>query len=670
MRSKLLALGFLPILLSPLSAQGITRELVASGLSAPLWAGSPPGDYDRIFVCEQSTGRVRIIRNGAILPTPYLTVTVGTGSERGLLGAAFHPNYAQNGYFYVSFTRQSDGASMVVRYRVSAGNRDIADPTTATTMIGPIAQPFSNHNGGCILFGRDGRLYFGLGDGGSAGDPSCNAQNGQSLLGKMLRVDVDTNPNGPAIAAAGNPFLGSATFRSEIWSYGWRNPWRFSFDRETGDMWVGDVGQNALEEIDFQPAASTGGENYGWKIKEGTNCFSTSACTNPAPCASTTLVNPVRTLPTSSNCAVIGGYVYRGCAIPSLRGTYFYGDNCSGRIYSFEYVNGTVTNARDRTAEVGGGSGLTSFGEDQNGEILYCLSGSLYRIVPTGLLNSRVAGPGSVGSNGKTPIYEICGRFGTGNTLTFRVRDGLPNAATAVLFGTQATPFQLPFPGFGYVVPLPILFSVPMMTDGDGVASFSLPSGGPVVNVFHQCAILDMPLGGVTLSNALETFWNAGPAPTISSVAPLSAAAGGTVTVTGTNYDPAVTLTVAGNPVALTSASSTRLTFLYPAGTPCDSTVVVRNPDNQSASVPFNPNPRVTSLIPNTGPAAGGTQLIIVGTGFSTGTTVMIGGAAAAVTSVSSSAIVCTTPPGSPGAAQIDIATPGGCTTMSTFNYQ
>lgn len=657
-------------LLAPsMTAQTLDNELIVGGLSEPIWCGSPPGDHDRIFVGERF-GQIRIVRNGAILPTPFLSQSVSSSpNERGLLGIAFHPNYDNNGFFYVQFTRTGDSASMVVRYQVSAANPDVADPASATTMLGPISQPSWNHNGGGLEFGPDGYLYVAIGDGGGAGDTACNAQNGQRLLGKMLRVDVDANPNGPAVAPASNPFVGNPAFNDLIWAYGLRNPWRFSFDRETGDMWIGDVGQNTLEEVNFAPASSTGGENYGWKIMEGTNCYSTSNCSSPPACNSATLTDPVRTLPTSSNCSVIGGYVYRGCAIPGLRGTYFHADYCSGRIYTFEYVGGQLLNLMDRTSAIGGGGSLRSFGEDADGEILYVAGSSLYRIVPVGILVNSVAGPGSVGSNGETPVYEICGVLGTGNRATLRVRGAPANAPAALIFGASANPVPLPIPGFGSLVPVPADFTVPVTTDANGEARLEIDGGGSAIRFFHQVAILDAGLGGVTLSNALDTFFNVQAPPTLSTVSPLSATVGAVVSINGTNFQPGATVTVGASPVTANFINDTLVQFNYPAGVGCDSTVTLTNPDGQGVSTAFNPTPTVTNTINNVGPAAGGTSFIIVGSGYSPGTTVTIGGAAATVTSTGPGVLITTTPPGSVGPATVQITTPGGCGTTTTYTY-
>lgn len=344
---------------------------IASGFVSPTHVTSPVGDEDRLFVCEQSSGLIKVIKRGAVLSTPFLNVRarILPGSEQGLLCLAFDPRYPINGYFYVSYTRAGDGASVIERYNVSSSNPDVAAPNSGVVCFGPITQPYANHNGGNIQFGPDGKLYFGLGDGGSADDPHCSAQNKQSLLGKMLRLEASTVPFS---VPGDNPFVGNSAYRPEIWALGLRNPWRFSFDRLTGDMFLGDVGQSTQEELDFEPAR-TGGRNYGWKVMEGTTCFGTTACNNPPACNSAALTLPFHSYANSSNCSITGGYVYRGCSIPDLRGTYFFGDFCSGRIWSLRYSGSTVTELRDRTSELVPGVGrineISSFGEDARGEL-------------------------------------------------------------------------------------------------------------------------------------------------------------------------------------------------------------------------------------------------------------------------------------------------------------
>jgi glucose/arabinose dehydrogenase len=286
---------------------------------------------------------------------------------------AFHPDYAQNGRFYVSYTNAA-GNTRVVRYEVSAADPDSADPATASQVLA-VVQPYTNHNGGLIAFGPDGYLYVGLGDGGSGGDPQNRAQNLDSLLGKMLRLDV--NGGTPYTIPASNPLVGAAG-RDEIWARGLRNPWRFSFDRVTGDLYIGDVGQNAWEEVNVQPAASPGGENYGWRIMEGTACFNPS---NNCPTAGLTL--PVTVYGHGAGCSITGGYVYRGTALPVLAGQYLYSDYCAGFVRSFAYAGGGAADPRDWTAQLGPSGNVTSFGEDAAGELyIMTAGGDLYRISP------------------------------------------------------------------------------------------------------------------------------------------------------------------------------------------------------------------------------------------------------------------------------------------------
>ena len=376
-------------LASPASSQvTLQSTLIHSGFTEPLYVTSPPGDTHRLFVVEHR-GVIKILRDGTLLATPFLDidpiVSGGSGSdERGLLGFAFHPDFANNRKCYVSYT-DLNGASVLRQYFADASNPDIAETSTFTTILGPIPQPQSNHNGGCIQFQLDGKLFMSLGDGGNANDMGSghdpNTGNAQSLntyLGKLLRLDVD---NPPTYVPTGNPF-GASAFPL-IWSYGLRNTWRFSVDRGTGDMYLGDVGQGAVEEVDFIAAASTGAENFGWRCMEGNNCTGFTGCT----CNSPALTQPIQQYTHGLGCTVVGGYMYRGSAIPNFQGNYIYADYCSGKIWSFAYNGSTVSNFVDRTQQLGSGSGHsitspTSFGEDANGEIYICDfgGGEVFRI--------------------------------------------------------------------------------------------------------------------------------------------------------------------------------------------------------------------------------------------------------------------------------------------------
>lgn len=396
----LLACGALAVGIS-MAAGGsvsLTTETIVTGLARPLYVTHAPGDFDRIFIVEQrsgSTGRVRIydLNTNTLLATPFLSQTVSTASEQGLLGLAFHPDYETNGKFYINYTR-SGGDTVVDEFTVSA-DPDVADVASRRQVM-LVDQPFSNHNGGWISFGPDGYLYISMGDGGSGGDPGNRAQNINNLLGKMLRVDVDGD-DFPGDAStnyaipADNPFVGVAG-ADEIWAVGLRNVWRGAFDSATGDFYMADVGQNAIEEINFQPASSTGGENYGWRCYEGNNTFNTGGC---GP--SSDYVFPIQTYSHSGgNCSITGGEVYRGCAIPELDGTYFYADYCSGQAFSFKYDGANQTEFQSRTFEIGGGFGIVSFGLDAYGEMyLVRQGGTVEKIVRAdGMLTEDCDGNG------------------------------------------------------------------------------------------------------------------------------------------------------------------------------------------------------------------------------------------------------------------------------------
>ncbi len=299
-------------------------DLVANGFDQPVQVVDAGDGSGRLFVVEQS-GRIRIVQDGQVLPEPFLDLSdlVSCCGERGLLSVAFHPDYANNGESFVDYT-DTNGDTVVARYQVSATDPNRADPASAEVIL-TVDQPAANHNGGLLLFGpRDGYLYIGLGDGGGG-----NGQNGQDLstvLGKILRIDVDrpssTLPYG---IPPDNPFVDQPGARPEIWAYGVRNPWRFSFDRVTGDLWIGDVGSGTYEEVSYQPAASPGGENYGWNLMEGHECRAEGGCDE--------FVAPVSGFDHDEGCVVTGGYVYRGTEMPELEGIYLFADYCSGRVW-------------------------------------------------------------------------------------------------------------------------------------------------------------------------------------------------------------------------------------------------------------------------------------------------------------------------------------------------
>lgn len=306
--------------------------------------------------------------SGTLSPTPFLDITsqvLTTGSEQGLLGLAFHPN--DHTRFFVYYTRRSDGANVLASYRLTSA--DAADPITEQLILA-MPDPFPNHNGGQLAFGpRDGYLYIGTGDGGSGGDPGNRAQNPNELLGKILRLDVDS---APYVIPQTNPNFA----RREIWATGLRNPWRFSFDRVSGDLYVADVGQSAYEEINFQPGTSAGGENYGWRFREGAHCFNPSTNCDPGG-----LTDPVAEYSHAFGCSVTGGYVYRGSAHPRMQGIYFYGDYCSGRVWGLVRDGTTWTN----TQLLDTNYLISTFGEDASGELyLADYAGTIYRLTDAG----------------------------------------------------------------------------------------------------------------------------------------------------------------------------------------------------------------------------------------------------------------------------------------------
>ncbi|MEX2467170.1 MAG: PQQ-dependent sugar dehydrogenase [Gemmatimonadota bacterium] len=354
----------------------ITLELVADGLDAPVFVTTAPGDDRRLFVVEQG-GLVRVVRDGQLLSEPFLDLTtlVSFSGEQGLLGLAFHPLYGFNGWFFVNYT-DTNGDTRIVRFSVSS-DPDRADPDSGLEILF-VSQPFSNHNGGMLAFGPDdGWLYIGLGDGGGSGDPGDNAQDLGTLLGSMLRIAVD-EPAEPYRIPADNPFLDVSTVRPEIWAYGLRNPWGFSFDPLTGDLYIADVGQDAWEEVSVQPGGSAGGENYGWPIMEGNDCFRPSA-----GCNTVGLVRPVFEYGHDQGCSITGGYVYRGSAIPELEGRYLFADFCAGWIRSFVLDGGVARDLQDHSDELDTGGNVTSFGRDNAGELyVVARSGEVYRIVP------------------------------------------------------------------------------------------------------------------------------------------------------------------------------------------------------------------------------------------------------------------------------------------------
>jgi glucose/arabinose dehydrogenase len=370
-------------------AGGATAELRidpvyegCSGLTFVTHAGDGSG---RLFIVEQR-GVIRVIRQGTLLATPFLDIQgpVTCCSERGLLGLAFDPDFAANGRFYVNYTTtiSSQLTTRVSRFTVSPPGADVADSTTEQTII-EYSQPANNHNGGWIDFGPDGYLYIASGDGGSGGDPwgaTGNGQNRNTVLGKILRLDVSGQGTGYTVPAT-NPFFNTPGTRAEIWAYGLRNPWRCSFDRNTGDLYIADVGQGAVEEVNFQPANVTVARNYGWKVMEGDACHDGDQDGGNPPCNDPSFTPPVHTYRHDDvdGCSVTGGYVYRGNKMPYLRGRYFFADYCARTIWSFRMNGGVMTDLVEHS-EINPGTNITSFGEDEAGELYVVTSLSVYKI--------------------------------------------------------------------------------------------------------------------------------------------------------------------------------------------------------------------------------------------------------------------------------------------------
>jgi hypothetical protein len=354
---------------SPTSPANLALQNVATGLSSPLYLTAPSGD-GRLFIVEQP-GRIRIIQNGQLVATPFLDLTSVVSSdaqERGLLSLAFHPQFTSNGYFYVYYT-DLNGDIRIDRFTAMSPNANTAAFATRKLILSIPHPGASNHNGGLALFGPDGMLYLGVGDGGTGG---ANGQALNTLLGKLLRIDV--NSGDPYAIPSTNPYVGQAGARGEIWASGLRNPWRYAFDETDGNLYIADVGENSREEVDAV-ASTRAGVNYGWNIMEGSICFLTTTCSTAG------LQLPIFEYNhTLGRCAIVGGFVYRGAAITGLVGHYFYSDNCAGGLHTFRYANGAITKAKDWNVSTGS---VLSFGQDASKE--------LYLLTATGIVSKIVA---------------------------------------------------------------------------------------------------------------------------------------------------------------------------------------------------------------------------------------------------------------------------------------
>jgi len=379
----------------------MTSRRLVDGLERPVDIANAGDGSGRLFVVEKP-GRIRIVADGQLLPRPFLDIgdrVNASGNEQGLLGLAFHPRFKENGVFFVNYSTSQNrgglrsGDTVISRFKLGS-RADQGDPDSEETLL-TISQPFANHNGGNLAFGPDGYLWIGTGDGGSGGDPQGNGQKLSTLLGKFLRIDVDrTSGNLPYAIPPDNPFVDQAGARAEIWSYGWRNPWRFAFDRLTGDLWVGDVGQNAWEEVDVEPRGSQGGLNYGWNVMEGTHCY------NPSQnCDRSGKVLPVAEYNHNTGVSITGGEVYRGKAFPVLDGLYVYADYGSKRLWAIGPApTGPGADGGWRNAQVATLAGSpTSFGLDEDGEIYVAFDGgAVHRLEVAGITPSPQASPSSV----------------------------------------------------------------------------------------------------------------------------------------------------------------------------------------------------------------------------------------------------------------------------------
>lgn len=421
--------------MSSLYAQGndqtqlptITLTRFLGGFDKPVHITHAGDGSQRLFVVEQE-GLIRIVRNQTLLMKPFLDIIarVGCCGERGLLSVAFPPGYSNKGYFYVNYTN-NDGNTVIARYRVTSDS-DVADPNSEEILL-MIEQPFANHNGGQLAFGPDGYLYVGMGDGGSGGDPQNNGQRTDTLLGKLLRIDVESGTKPYAIPPT-NPFAQNRDYRSEIWALGLRNPWRFSFDRQTGDLYIGDVGQGNYEEIDLQPHTSPGGENYGWRIMEGAHCFNSGSCSQSG------LTLPIAEYDHSRGCSVTGGFVYRGQQFPRLQGVYFYGDYCSGNFWGLRQTSANPQNGLLLDTSYS----ISTFGEDEAGEVYLTDygTGDIYRLTdpnPTSgadLAISLTDTPDPVVVNDNLTYTVTITNNGPSSTAGVQINTTLPSGVTLI----------------------------------------------------------------------------------------------------------------------------------------------------------------------------------------------------------------------------------------------
>lgn len=502
-------------LCAPAAAQTpLTLERIVDGIERPVWLGAPPDD-DRLFIIEQP-GRLRVIENDTLLPLAALDLTgqvqFQAGGEAGLLGAAFDPNFASNGYVYVRFTEWFQNRNVLARFTVAPWNPNQFDQSSRVDLLSWTA-PFAFHNAGDIHFGPDGYLYVATGE----GTERCESQNGTNLKGKLLRIDVSTvDATGSYSIPAGNPYLGDPGVLDEIWSLGLRNPWRFSFDRATGEMFVADVGDSNWEEISVLPAG-TGGLNLGWPRFEGFTCDAFLSCANPLPDCAAPLHAPVHTYGHwGGNCSITGGFVYRGCAIPDLQGHYFFADYCSGLVWSFTYSGGVMGPLIDRTSEMFAADGgkaelIAAFGEDSQGEIYICDHlGEVYRIAPKGV------GPEPCGGGPPPPGGEtFVGTPGTisisgGGTQLWQLDCDVANTPYWVVGSASGTSPGIVLDGLQLPINVDNYTLHTLMFPNSGVFNASQAwldsNGNATAGVVVSPGVLDSSLVGFSLHHAFVAF--------------------------------------------------------------------------------------------------------------------------------------------------------------------
>jgi glucose/arabinose dehydrogenase len=524
----------------------------------------------RLFMVQQA-GKVFVCDSlGVQNPTPFLDLTgicsnpSSVGDERGLLGMAFHPDYKNNGYFYVNYTATVGGSlsTYIVRYQVSATDSNLANANSATNIL-TIAQPYSNHNGGCLRFGSDGYLYIGMGDGGSGNDPQNRAQNLTSLLGKMLRIDVD-NPQAPLAYGipADNPYVSSTTNKKEIWSYGLRNPWKFSFDRIYSDMWIGDVGQIDWEEIDFEAQGTPGGRNYGWRCYEGnvTNPNLTTPQLAGCPAFNTT-TPPVAVYSHSTGCSVTGGFAYRGAKHASLYGYYIYTDYCDSRIrLTRNNYDGTFTTFDLGT--VAGTGQYVAFGEDYRGEIYMANS-----------FNGTVR---KIGATGCLPTAAI---ISLENTINLCYGDAYPTLSS--IYHPENS-----YQWFKDGVAIAGATSANLNTIEDGAYTVQVTNPGACSNTSTAVNVISNLLPAVSFSGLDTTICELDAALTLVGVP-----AGGTFTGTGINgniFDPAVA-----------TAGLYDISYTYTNAGGCDTTVIQTVEVTICTGIGAKTNVSAINLFPN-----------------------------------------------------------------------